>query len=161
MIICNDCGHVFDESEWGDYGECPSCNSTDTEEAKECPICCEYFNGLFEGHTIWCCPECFRKALTRENFKKYATSDWDKFDEVDTLEDFIMLEVFEIEQVLKESSLAFKEHCSKIYDDLCKPDVYGNYHIDDLIKDYFERVPDHYESFSEWIVDEHKKRVEK
>jgi predicted nucleic acid-binding Zn-ribbon protein len=156
-LICNDCGHVFDESEWGDYGECPSCNSADTEEARECPICGEYHNGFLDGHLIWCCPECFEKAFTRDNFKKYATSRWDDYDAVDVLEDFIMYEVFDIDQELKHSSLAFKEHCSNIYDDLSKPDAYGVFHVDDLIKDYFYRVPDCYSDFSEWLVEEHRK----
>ena len=150
MIICNDCGHVFDESEWGDYGECPSCNSTDTEEARECPICGEwYYPFALEGHMTWCCPECFQKALTAENFLKYATSGA-KYDEPDVLEDFIMYEVFDLDQELRFSSLSFKEHCHNIYQDLAKSGTVG-----DLIKDYFERVPDTYSDFTDWMVKVH------
>lgn len=157
MIICNDCGHVFDESEWGDYGECPSCNSTDTDEAEKCPICGKYHNRYFEGNRIWCCPECFQKAFNSDAFRKYATSRYDDYDKFGVMEDFIMYEVFRIEEELKHSSLELKEHCLHLYDELAKPDLRGVCAVDDLINDYFERVPDCYNDFSEWLVDEHRK----
>lgn len=63
MLICNNCGCVFDEDEARveqdkDYVNnglgmecvrcdnilhCPNCDSQDIEEAKECPVCGEYF----------------------------------------------------------------------------------------------------------------------
>lgn len=159
MIICNHCRHVFEESEWGDYGECPSCNSTDTGEAEQCPICGEYHNGFFEGHAVWCCSECFQKALTPENFLKYATNGYAKYhngsDDPDVLEDFIMYELFNIDEPLKRSSAEFKEHCVDLYNELCKP-VLGVRKIDELIKNYLADVPDVYTCFSEWLVEEHK-----
>lgn len=155
MIICNHCGHVFEESDWGDYCECPVCNSTDTGEAEQCPICGEYHNGFFDGHAVWCCPECFQKALTAENFLKYATSGAEYPNEPDVLEDFIMWEVFKISEPLKSSSSEFKAHCVDLYKDLCKP-VFGVRKIDELIKNYLADVPDVYTCFSEWLVEEYK-----
>lgn len=154
MIICNHCGHVFEESEWGDYGECPKCGHDDTDEAEQCPICGEYHNGFLEGHAVWCCPECFQKALTPENFLKYATSGAEYPNEMDTLEDFIMCEVFKLEPELNHSSYEFKEHCKEVYDGLVERGE-----VDELIKDYFYRVPDMYYCFTEWLVDEHKKEA--
>ena len=157
MIICNDCGHVFDESELGDYGECPLCDSTDTEEAKECPICGEYHNGRIDGHSIfWCCPECFQKAFNRVAFRKYATANYKDWDKLDIMEDFIMYELFHIEKSLPESSLELKEHCLNLYDDLSKPDFRGVYPVDDMIKDYFDRIPDCYSDFAEWLAGEYE-----
>ena len=162
MIICNDCGHVFDESEWGDYGECPSCNSTDTGEALECPICGEYHNGMLEGHSIYdCCPDCFQKALNRDNFRKYATSRYDDYTTPDIMEDFIMYELFDIDEDFRFSSIEFKEHCLKLFDDLAKPDRYGVCAVDDMIKDYFDRVPDCYYDFAQWLAEEHEKEKKK
>lgn len=161
-FICNDCGEVFGYEEMGDYCECPSCNSTDTEEAWECPICGEWYNPMeMNGHTIWCCPECFQKAFNRDTFRRYATARYDDYDKLDVMEDFIMYEVFRIEEELKHSSLELKEHCLQMYDDLSKPDLHGVYAVDDLIKDYFDRVPDSYGNFTEWLVDEHRKAAKK
>lgn len=150
MIICNHCGHVFEESEWGDYGECPSCNSTDTGEAEQCPICGEYHNGFFEGHAVWCCPECFQKALTAENFLKYATSGAE-YEEPDVLEDFIMYEVFKLDSPLECSSYEFKEHCKKVYHDL---EERGE--LRELINAYIADDPDALTNFTEWLVEEYK-----
>lgn len=154
MRVCYNCGYIFEDSDLGHYGECPKCGHDDTDEAERCPICGEYHNGFFDGNAVWCCSECFQKALTPENFLKYATSGAEYPEEMDTLEDFTMCEVFRLEPEQKHSSYEFKAHCEEIYDGLVERGEVG-----DLIKDYFYRVPDMYGCFTEWLVDEHKKEA--
>ena len=79
MLICNDCGCVFGEDEarieqdkdYVDNGlglecircdnilHCPNCDSEDIEEAKECPVCGEYF---YPESKYDVCPNCIENA---------------------------------------------------------------------------------------------------
>ncbi len=70
MLICKDCGAVFEEArityETHDYGEgtaaeefhyCPVCGESGFEEAHQCTRCGEHFafdNLDYIGHSLYC-----------------------------------------------------------------------------------------------------------
>lgn len=74
VYICNRCGETFSleegkhvYSDEGAYTLCPTCGSSDIEEATRCPICREIvFPYEMKGGV---CPECFNDA--KAAFKSY------------------------------------------------------------------------------------------
>ena len=76
MLICNDCGAVFDapveinDPETGREDQCPACRSTDFERAARC-ACCRGVSAADKLHS-GLCEECVLDAATPGMVEQYA-----------------------------------------------------------------------------------------
>lgn len=137
MNKCCNCGHVFDDSEAGvrrewhsevpggcyeDFDVCPNCGG-DFEKASLCEKCGEAFleSELVGGY----CDNCLKGSLDCDTFLEFATTGVRNSDSVDTLEDFVLRVLFEInghDEILTCSSLAFKAFARKFFEDAVESD---------------------------------------
>ena len=138
MFKCADCGHIFEDGEQKIYAEhhpygdttadeyfsvCPVCGG-DYEEAKSCKCCGGAFleNELIGGYY---CFDCLKASVDFNNFLDFATSGTNDSTEVDTLEDFMLREVFEVNgrnEVLTCSSCTFKAFLRNTYNEFVESD---------------------------------------
>ena len=135
MYKCTKCGEVFTEytADWETHDEmaCPSCYSTDYEEARQCKKCGDWFTED-EGES-YLCGDCldFYKTTYRHNPKKICelTSGLDETVEINTF----LLSQFskkEIEQLLLKELIV----ASAI-----------------SVQDYITFIEDDEQRFSEWV----------
>lgn len=76
MLICNDCGAVFEspvsihDPETGTEDQCPACRSTDFDRAKTCRCCGSAYreDKLHEGM----CEDCVLESVTQRLAEQYA-----------------------------------------------------------------------------------------
>ena len=81
MLICNNCGRLFDESEAVRYRDsdtletyslCPSCGDYDSDIAVKCPVCGEYASENELDDNFGLCKEC--RNNTEKLFKNMMDS---------------------------------------------------------------------------------------
>ncbi len=138
MYKCLECGHIFEDGEQAAnkeyhdeipggfcerFASCPICGG-EFEETHDCKKCGGAFlwGELFGGYY---CEDCLRRSVTFENFLDFATTGVESSDEVDTLEDFMLREIFEVngrDEVLTCSSWTFKTFLRNLYNEAVKTD---------------------------------------
>lgn len=178
MFKCLECGHIFEEGEqfvvveqhpYGDttaeesFAYCPVCGG-DFEETKSCKKCGGEFleDELFGGYY---CADCLRNVMNFESFLAFATSGVNYSSEVDTLEDFMLRVVFEVDghdEILTCSSYTFKNFLRNTYSELVQSDQLqkrftGKSELLEKINGYMTDC-ELWGDFAEWL---HEKEVRK
>lgn len=136
MIICENCGKIYDEDDVGTYleahgerrGEVCSCGG-ELVEAVHCEICDEY---VPEGETI--CYGCYENGMTLENAVKFGEEQ-----PIDIpINEFIanVLSVEEINSILIEYVYAnYKDKCNEVRNYLeLDPNCYEDFLIEESAK---------------------------
>lgn len=180
MYKCLECGHIFDDGEqfvviehhpYGDttaeerFAYCPICGG-DFEKTKSCKKCGGEFldEELIGGYY---CSDCLREAVTFDSFLDFATTGAKGWTEVDTLEDFMLREIFEIDshnEILTCSSITFKNFLRNTYNEVVKSDKLresftGKGELLDKIIGYMTDC-ELWDDFAEYLH-EHEKEVRK
>lgn len=138
-LICVECGNIFDECEvavdleyhdevpggaYERFMKCPCCGSDEIEESARCKKCKgEFLPGELFGS--YYCEDCLKEALTFDSFLDFATTGVKFSSDVDTLEDFMLREVFEVNgqnEILTCSSFTFKNFMRNTYNEFVKAD---------------------------------------
>jgi len=164
MYKCTDCGHIFDEGEWGSYTEHhPYGNTTADETFLVCPVCggdfeettrclhCEgefLFDELLSGYY---CFDCVESALDYDSFLDFATSGVNRAIQIDTLEDFIFSELFHVDTP-KRSSSDLKAYCREIYlREVANDRILQTTEFMEKIKSYFSTISSLWDEFAEYL----------
>lgn len=178
-LICVECGNIFDECEasvdfeyhsevpggaYERFMKCPCCGSDEIEESARCKKCGgEFLPGELFGS--YYCEECLKESVTFEVFLDFATTGVKCSSDVDTLEDFMLREIFEVNgrnEVLTCSSFTFKNFMRNTYNEFVKADQLqqrfsGKGDLLDKINDYMTDC-ELWGDFAEWL---HEKEVRK
>lgn len=83
MLICENCGEVFDESalktDYEPHGEpigvCPMCGSSFLKEAKFCRECHEQYDE--DDLTCGLCDDCIKEKITLDSFLEFGLGECD------------------------------------------------------------------------------------
>lgn len=148
MLICRDCGTLFDRDEiryWTEpHGEhlsgCPNCGGA-YEEAVQCECCGEFFAQDDLIKPINFCEACLRESITPEDFAELAMeSESNDYEIVGLLEDFMFTGImgFPKQWFLNRSSLRFKQLMAREYSCMAL-DKNASESLTEALRDYVMR----------------------